>query len=191
VRHARRARPPGDADSTRASLEQALEAARATYLRAARRLSAARQRHAKGFSEAVTPHLADLALERAELTFAVGADEDEHAWTARGFDAVELLFAPNPGEQARPLHRIASGGELSRVMLAIETLTSGDEVPRTLIFDEVDAGVSGRVADAVGRRLRALSDRSRRVAPPAGGSAAHHHLRVEARRRWPHHDRGR
>ena len=173
-----------DADSTRASLEQSLEAARASYLRAARRLSAARQRHAKGFSEAVTPHLADLALERAELTFAVEADEDEHAWTARGFDAVELLFAPNPGEQARPLHRIASGGELSRVMLAIETLTSGDEVPRTLIFDEVDAGVSGRVADAVGRRLRALSERHQVLVVshlPQVASAAHHHLRVEKR----------
>ena len=92
------------------------------------------------------------------------------AWTARGIDAAEFFVSPNPGEDLRPLARIVSGGELSRIMLAIKTLTAtsrlgfsdGDAsgLPATaapgLIFDEVDAGIGGRVADVVGRKLRAL-----------------------------------
>lgn len=173
-----------DADSTRAQLEASLAKASAAYVSAASELSQRRQEQARAFADAVKPHLDDLALERAELTFLVEPDADERGWTERGYDRVELLFAPNPGEQARPLHRIVSGGELSRVMLAIETLTSGEEPSRTLVFDEVDAGVSGRVADAVGRRLRALSARHQVLVVshlPQVASAAHHHLRVEKR----------
>ncbi len=93
----------------------------------------------------------------------------EALWTARGIDQGEFFLSPNPGEDLRPLARIVSGGELSRVMLAIKTLTAtsrhgfsdaGDRPPSAsapgLIFDEVDAGIGGRVADVVGRKLRAL-----------------------------------
>ena len=81
------------------------------------------------------------------------------SWSERGFETGEFFISPNPGEDLRPLARIASGGELSRVMLALKTLASTDEPGKTLIFDEVDAGIGGAVADVVGRRLQALSER--------------------------------
>ena len=91
-------------------------------------------------------------------------EDDPPQWTARGIDDVEFLLSPNPGEEVRPLARIASGGELSRVMLALRTLAAPDgavaEQPgRTLVFDEVDAGIGGAAADAVGARLQALARR--------------------------------
>jgi DNA repair protein RecN (Recombination protein N) len=79
------------------------------------------------------------------------------AWTSTGLDTLELHLSPNVGEELRPLARIASGGELSRVMLAMKTLASTDLPGKTLIFDEVDAGIGGGVADVVGERLQALS----------------------------------
>ena len=85
-----------------------------------------------------------------------GRDAD---WAASGIDRLLLCLSPNVGEELRPLTRIASGGELSRVMLAIKTLATTDLPGKTLIFDEVDAGVGGRAADAVGERLRALGRR--------------------------------
>ena len=84
-------------------------------------------------------------------------ESDEGAWTEAGVDRVELYLSPNIGEDLRPLARIASGGELSRIMLALKTLASTDVPGKTLIFDEVDAGIGGRVADVVGSRLRALA----------------------------------
>src|SRR5262249_37562486 len=76
-----------------------------------------------------------------------------------GIDHVEFFLSPNPGEDVRPLARIASGGELSRVMLALRTLATPDEPGRALVFDEVDAGIGGAAADAVGARLQALGRR--------------------------------
>jgi DNA repair protein RecN (Recombination protein N) len=94
---------------------------------------------------------------RAEIR--VLTDDAPAAWTRRGIDAVEFLLSPNPGEEVRPLARIASGGELSRVMLALRLLVARDEPPRTLVFDEVDAGIGGEAADAVGARLQTLGAR--------------------------------
>jgi len=86
----------------------------------------------------------------------VGADDAPVRLTPVGGDVVEFHFSANPGEDPKPLARIASGGELSRIMLALKTLTAGaGEVP-TLIFDEVDAGIGGAVAEAVGKRLHVL-----------------------------------
>ena len=108
--------------------------------------------------------LAELAMERTrfEVRFAGAADTipEESGWTAEGIDMAEFFVSPNPGEDLRPLARIVSGGELSRIMLAIKTLTFGARRLGTgvpgLIFDEVDAGIGGRVADVVGRKLHAL-----------------------------------
>ena len=83
----------------------------------------------------------------------------EAQWTERGIDEAEFYISPNPGEDLRPLARIASGGELSRIMLALKTLASTDAPGKTLIFDEVDAGIGGAVADVVGARLQRLADR--------------------------------
>jgi DNA repair protein RecN (Recombination protein N) len=94
---------------------------------------------------------------RCEVRFAESRGEGQ--WTERGLDEAEFYMSPNPGEELRPLARIASGGELSRIMLALKTLASTDAPGKTLIFDEVDAGIGGAVADVVGARLRRLGDR--------------------------------
>ena len=84
---------------------------------------------------------------------------EEHAWTERGIDQAEFFLSPNPGEDLRPLVRIVSGGELSRVMLALKTMAIQERDDKTLVFDEVDAGIGGRVADVVGARLGGLGRR--------------------------------
>jgi DNA repair protein RecN (Recombination protein N) len=98
-------------------------------------------------------------MERArfEVRFEA-AESTESGWTARGIDQAQFFVSPNPGEELRPLARIASGGELSRMMLALKTLASTDSPGKTLIFDEVDAGIGGRVADVVGQRLQSLGE---------------------------------
>src|SRR5262249_46558010 len=113
--------------------------------------------------------LADLAMERTKFEVRFEEVSGESAWTASGIDQAEFFVSPNPGEELRPLARIVSGGELSRIMLALKALTSAsrrgfsealDRMPSPsapgLIFDEVDAGIGGRVADVVGGKLRLL-----------------------------------
>jgi DNA repair protein RecN (Recombination protein N) len=104
--------------------------------------------------------LAELAMARTrfEVRFNEVELPPEH-WSGRGVDEAEFFVSPNPGEDLRPLARIVSGGELSRVMLALKTLAAADAPDKTLIFDEVDAGIGGRVADVVGARLQALGER--------------------------------
>jgi DNA repair protein RecN (Recombination protein N) len=150
-------------------LENAHRTARSTYLADARALSEARRRLAVRFAGSLEQLLADLALEKTRMSVRFGEVLPEADWTARGIDAAEFYLSPNPGEELRPLARIVSGGELSRVMLGIKALTAAvrhgftetTERPPSgaapgLIFDEVDAGIGGRAADVVGRKLRAL-----------------------------------
>jgi DNA repair protein RecN (Recombination protein N) len=141
-------------------LQAALDAAGPIYLAAARELSVKRRAAAVRFARALEGLLADLAMEqtRFEVRFNPGEPGPDE-WTERGIDVGEFYVSPNPGEDLRPLAKIVSGGELSRVMLALKTLTVGDAAGKTLIFDEVDAGIGGRVADVVGARLRSLGDR--------------------------------
>ncbi len=140
-------------------LDQALSAARATYLAVARTLSAARRQAAPDFSRRLERALADLAMTRTRCEVRLTDPAIEAHWSERGIETGEFFISPNPGEDLRPLARIASGGELSRIMLALKTLASTDAPGKTLIFDEVDAGIGGAVADVVGKRLQALSDR--------------------------------
>jgi len=98
-----------------------------------------------------------------------------------GFERVEFLFSPNPGEPPRPLAKIASGGELSRLMLAFKQVLPEGDVP-TLIFDEVDTGISGATSELVGRKLRNVAGRQQVLCIthlPQVASCAHHHLRIE------------
>ena len=143
-----------------AELEISLTAARTQYTREASELSSARRMASKHFARELEHLLAELAMAQArfEVRFNL-APLPEEAWTERGIDQGEFYLSPNPGEDLRPLARIVSGGELSRVMLALKTLSIDDTEHKTLIFDEVDAGIGGRVADVVGSRLGQLGGR--------------------------------
>jgi DNA repair protein RecN (Recombination protein N) len=156
-------------DDRIAELERELAAARTAFLTAAERVSKERRRVAKAFAKELEGLLAELAMERTRFEMRFGGALSEAAWGSHGIDNAEFFVSPNPGEDLRPLARIVSGGELSRIMLAIKTLTATsrhgfsdatDRPPSAsapgLIFDEVDAGIGGRVADVVGRKLRTL-----------------------------------
>lgn len=142
-------------------LERALEEAAAEYERRARKLSDARRKAAKALASQTMTELRDLALPKAK--FEVSIDTLE-TWTATGIDKAAILFSANPGQPTRPLGQVASGGELSRIALALKTalqaMAIGREHRRTYVFDEVDAGVGGSVAEAIGRRLSRLSQQS-------------------------------
>jgi DNA repair protein RecN (Recombination protein N) len=141
-------------------LQKALNAASDRYLKVARELSRLRRDSAREFARTVEELLADLAMSRTRFEVRFNAAElGPEEWTESGIDRGEFFVSPNPGEELRPLARIVSGGELSRVMLALKTMAAGNEPGKTLIFDEVDAGIGGRVADVVGMRLRALGER--------------------------------
>jgi DNA repair protein RecN (Recombination protein N) len=141
-----------------AALDVALEGARRDYSAAAAVLSGKRRAASPQFSRALEKSLADLAMTRTRCEVRLVTAESEDQWSERGVEQGEFYISPNPGEDLKPLARIASGGELSRVMLALKTLASTDAPGKTLIFDEVDAGIGGAVADVVGARLQRLGD---------------------------------
>ena len=145
-------------------LHRRLDEATAAFLQLARTLSRARRTAAVKFAADIETVLAELAMSRTRFEVRFNASElPSEAWTERGVDHAEFFLSANVGEDVRPLARIVSGGELSRVMLALKAMgartgnaaqTAGQS--RTLIFDEVDAGIGGRVADVVGVKLRGL-----------------------------------
>jgi DNA repair protein RecN (Recombination protein N) len=142
--------------------EAALADARAERDRLATGVTAARHKAAPKLSKRVREELAALAMENASFEVVLeprggGADPGEAAIGPTGAERVEFLLAPNPGVPAAPIREAASGGELSRVMLALMTVAGAGE-SRTIVFDEVDAGVGGQTARAVGERLRALGE---------------------------------
>ncbi|HXG89100.1 MAG TPA: DNA repair protein RecN [Vicinamibacterales bacterium] len=145
--------------STAAVVDEQLAAASHAFLEVAGRLSKSRRAAAPKFAKALEGELADLAMERTRFEVRLVSREDPGQWSERGLDGGEFYLSPNPGEDLRPLARIVSGGELSRVMLALKTLASADQPEKTLIFDEVDAGIGGRVATVVGEKLRGLGSR--------------------------------
>jgi len=141
-------------------LMKALDAVTTEYLDLARGLSRRRRTAAVTFARDLEALLAELAMARTRFEVRFNdAELPPDAWSERGIDQAEFFVSPNPGEDLRPLARIVSGGELSRVMLALKTLAAEDAPSKTLIFDEVDAGIGGRVADVVGSRLQALGER--------------------------------
>ena len=148
-----------NASELAADLETALAKAREGYLAAGRRLSQGRQKAAPQFSQRLECALADLAMARTRCEVRLLEAENESSWSERGLESGEFFISPNPGEDLRPLARIASGGELSRIMLALRTIATTDSPGKTLIFDEVDAGIGGAVADVVGKRLQGLGER--------------------------------
>jgi len=146
--------------STVAEIEQQLAGAGRLFLDEARALSASRRGAAMRFAKSIESELADLAMAKTRFEVRLTSSESDEQWTEAGIDAGEFFLSPNVGEQLRPLARIVSGGELSRVMLALKTLGAKDGMQgKTLIFDEVDAGIGGRVASVVGDKLAALGQR--------------------------------
>ncbi len=160
----------------------------------AQQLTDARTDAAKRFADAVTEELAELAMPHARVTFALKRtdaaeaaeslqlDGRDVAFGPHGTDEVELLLAPHPGSQPRPIAKGASGGELSRVMLAVEVVFAGSDPVPTYLFDEVDAGVGGKAAVEVGRRLARLARSAQVVVVthlPQVAAFADRHLVVE------------
>ena len=172
-----------------ANIEDALDrrqreesGARDAYGKAALALSAKRRGAAPRFSAAVENELGGLALEKARFRVEV-TPVDGDAPRRSGLERALLLFQPNPGEPERPLDRIASGGELSRLQLAVQSVASArGGRRRTLVFDEVDAGIGGRTAESVGKKLRALAQRGQVLCVthvPQIAALADRHFRAE------------
>lgn len=137
----------------REKLEKEWAAAREKAQKRADALSARRKKAAEHFAQAVERELAYLDMPSVRLC----VRQEKRELGPSGQDAVELLISPNPGEPPRPVHKIASGGEISRVMLSIKNVLAADRDAVTSIFDEVDAGVSGRAADKIGQKLAQVS----------------------------------
>jgi DNA repair protein RecN (Recombination protein N) len=141
-------------DERRAAVAVALEAAQAALAGAARALSRLREAARSELESRMAHELAALAMPAARFAAKLEALEQIGA---AGAERVEFELAPNPGEPLRPLHKAASGGELSRVLLALVVIFAGRRENTTLVFDEIDAGIGGKTANAVGLRLGALS----------------------------------
>jgi DNA repair protein RecN (Recombination protein N) len=143
-------------------LDRPLAEAWSTVKAAAEQLSTARQKACKAFARAIQGRLKSLGLDGARLsveltTTPLGDDPTASAPAEGGIDRVELSFSANPGEAPRPLRKVASGGELSRVTLAVKTVLAGaDRIP-TLVFDEIDTGVGGRLGAVLGKTLAELA----------------------------------
>lgn len=163
-----------------AKLEQALAEAQRAYQREAMALTKARRAAAERLDRAMAAELAPLKMERAVFTTEVALGEQG----PDGVDAVQFTVATNPGAPAGALNKIASGGELSRFLLALKVCLTGDTPGLTLIFDEIDRGVGGATADAVGRRLKSLAEQAQVLVvthSPQVAALGNHHWRVEKR----------
>ncbi len=153
-----------DRDEILKTLRAELVEAAKAYQKTAAALSAERNSAATRLAKLAETEINSLAM-KARFQIAVSANEQESEWTAHGWDEVEYRIATNPGEPLKPLHEIASGGEMSRVMLALKVTVEEAAVkpktkaptPRTLVFDEIDIGIGGRAAEAVGQKLKALA----------------------------------
>jgi DNA repair protein RecN (Recombination protein N) len=146
----------------RARVTSALE----TYLELANKLHRERVRAAKKFEQAVEKGVQEVAMDNGRFQVQVtdrnegAADQDNDKLKLigqKGIDSVEFYFSANPGEDLKPLAKVASGGEASRLMLVLKTVANAAEFPRTIVFDEIDTGIGGRVSEAVGMKLKKLS----------------------------------
>lgn len=162
------------------ALMQATKQSRQAYLDIASQLSERRQSMAKVLSTAVNTQLHTLGMSAARLEVALTPISPEQL-SPHGLEEVEFLIATNPGQPARALNKIASGGELSRISLAIQVITAQSSSTPTLIFDEVDVGIGGAIAEVVGRLLRQLGEHSQILCvthQPQVAAQGHQHLFV-------------
>jgi DNA repair protein RecN (Recombination protein N) len=170
-----------DAEEAAGELESRLAEAETRRAELATELTDARARAARSLAKRVSAELAELAMEGASLEVALAAHPD--GFGPNGAETVELLVATNPGIPASPLREAASGGELSRIMLALTGLSPGAGA-EALVFDEIDAGIGGKTARAVGERLRRLGDERQVICIthlPQVASQAAAHFRISKR----------
>ncbi|RMH94741.1 DNA repair protein RecN [Lysobacter pythonis] len=168
------------AESRLAGLDTEIAAAEAAWRKAAEKLSAARAGAAERLATATAAIVHELGMGNAEFHIAL-LPEAGLAPNALGAERSEFLFAANPGQPPKPLRKVASGGELSRISLAIEVAAIGIDTVPTMVFDEVDSGISGGVAEVVGRKLRALGARAQVMCVthlPQVAAQGHAHWRV-------------
>jgi DNA repair protein RecN (Recombination protein N) len=171
-------------------LRKQLATAAEAYLQIARTVSKKRYEAAKKLERLVEAEINELSM-KTQFRIEISGTDDEANWTASGFDQVEYMISTNPGEPMHPLDQIASGGEMSRVMLALKaTVEAGSRkkasgAQRTLIFDEIDTGIGGRAAEAVGKKLKSLSRTSQVLCVthlPQIATFADHHYLIEKKR---------
>lgn len=171
-------------DDILAGLQKNLSATRAAYLSAAQKLSAARTKAAATLDKAVAKELPPLKLDKARFMTAVTGSADEKGWGVDGIDDVRFLVATNPGAEPAALGKIASGGEMARFMLAIKVVMAATGQAASLVFDEVDSGIGGSTADAVGERLARLAETKQILvvthSPQVAARAAHHWIVMKA-----------
>lgn len=169
-----------NADAALVELERQAEQLQEQYQLRARELHERRLATAEQLSSLVTEAMQGLGMDGGRLEISVEEKSDRSA--AHGFDHIEFMVSANPGQPTKPLNKVASGGELSRISLAIQMITASCEKVPTLIFDEVDTGIGGGVAEVVGKHLRTLGKERQVMCVthlPQVAAQAHNHLKVE------------
>jgi len=167
-------------DNDSDALTERVKALAASYQSKAKKLSIARKKAARQFEQKINQQLQALAMTDASLQIALTPLANKYS--QKGLESVELLISTNPGQAHRPLNKVASGGELSRVSLAIQVVAAHNSTIPVLVFDEVDVGIGGATAQTVGKLLRELGDSGQVICIshlPQVASCAHHHLLAE------------
>lgn len=172
----------GNQEDTLHALEKNVERARKDYAAQAKSLSDKRKKAAAQLDKLVAKELAPLKLEKARFETHV-EELPENEWGLHGMDSVQFLVATNPGSAAGPLNKIASGGEMARFMLALKVVLAEVGTAQTLVFDEVDSGIGGATADAVGERLARLAKKRQILvvthSPQVAAKSAYHAIVVK------------
>lgn len=153
------------ADLREAELKKEFQKTREDYLKTARELHDKREKSARKFEKDIESNLKAVSLEKARFEVRIDAPNAEDlqdefsdkSFTSKGLDKIEFYFSANLGESVKPIAKVASGGELSRLMLILNTTTKVSADSKTMVFDEIDTGIGGRVAEAVGLKLKELS----------------------------------
>lgn len=160
------------------TLNKQIASLREDYFKIATAISGKRKKTAELLSKKITAQMQDLGMAGGQLTISVASNPDSNATPEHGIDQIEFTVSTNQGMPLQPLNKTASGGELSRISLAIQVITSEQAQTPTLVFDEVDVGVGGKVADIVGERLQALGKHAQVLCithlPQVASQGAHH-----------------
>lgn len=171
------------AEERERELRKQLKQAQDEYVRFAQDLHDKRTKAARRFEKETEVNLKAVALEKARFVVRIETEkENEKTFTAKGFDRIEFYFSANVGESPKPLAKVASGGEASRLMLILKTTAKTDDAEKAVVFDEIDTGIGGRVAEAVGLKLKELSKTQQVLCvthQPQVASLANHHFLVE------------